>query len=209
MKSNPPKRPLPVTSKILAFTFSLFLSGTYAMSDETSANASANTETITLGAGCFWCVEAVYQRIDGVTDAVSGYMGGHADNPSYKAVCTGQTGHAEVVKVSFDSSKVSLEEILNVFWTAHDPTTLNRQGADVGTQYRSAIYFESEEQQKIAQASLEKASEKFRDPIVTEITAASTFWPAEDYHQEYYDLNKSYPYCQAVITPKLKKLGLE
>lgn len=168
-------------------------------------------ETITFGAGCFWCVEAVFQRLDGVEAAVSGYMGGHVENPTYKAVCTGQTGHAEVVQLMFDPSVTSLETLVEFFWESHDPTTLNRQGADVGTQYRSAIYFENEEQKAIAEASLKKAeaSGKFSNPIVTEITPASVFYPAEDYHQEYYELNKSYPYCRAVITPKLKKLGLE
>ena len=168
-------------------------------------------ETITLGAGCFWCVEAVYQRLDGVVSAVSGYMGGHVENPTYKAVTTGQTGHAEVVQIAFDPDVTSLEELIDFFWLAHDPTTLNRQGADVGTQYRSAIFYENEEQRKIAEASRDRAnaSGNFSRPIVTEITASSPFYVAEDYHQEYYELNKSYPYCRAVITPKLKKLGLE
>lgn len=181
------------------------------MANETRPDSESELQTITLGAGCFWCVEAVFQRIEGVESAVSGYMGGAVENPSYKAVCTGQTGHAEVVKVSFDPKVVDLQRILEVFWVAHDPTTLNRQGADVGTQYRSAIFYENEAQRETAIASKEKAekSGKFRSPIVTEITAADTFYPAEDYHQEYYELNKSYPYCQAVITPKLKKLGLE
>lgn len=168
-------------------------------------------ETITFGAGCFWCVEAVYQRLEGVHSAVSGYMGGEVENPSYKAVCSGSTGHTEVVQLRFDPTETCLESLIEVFWDAHDPTTLNRQGADVGTQYRSAIYFENEKQREIAKSSKEKAnaSGKFSQPIVTEITQASTFYPAEDYHQEYYELNKSYPYCRAVITPKLKKLGLE
>ena len=143
--------------------------------------------------------------------AVSGYMGGDVKNPSYKAVCTGKTGHAEVVQIKFDPNVTSLETLIEFFWEAHDPTTLNRQGADVGTQYRSAIFYENEGQRKIAEGSRAKAmsSGKFSRPIVTEITEASTFYPAEDYHQEYYELNKSYPYCRAVITPKLKKLGLE
>ncbi len=177
----------------------------------TDPKESKELETITFGAGCFWCVEAVYQRLDGVETAVSGYMGGDVENPSYKAVCTGKTGHAEVVQIKFDPSVTPLETLIDFFWEAHDPTTLNRQGADVGTQYRSAIFYENEEQRKIAEASRAKAmaSGKFSRPIVTEITAASAFYPAEGYHQEYYDLNKSYPYCRAVITPKLKKLGLE
>lgn len=200
-----------MTSKFLAFTFSLYLAGSQTMANETQSESESELQTITLGAGCFWCVEAVFQRIDGVESAVSGYMGGTVEDPSYKEVCTGQTGHAEVVKVSFDPTVVDLQRILEVFWEAHDPTTLNRQGADVGTQYRSAIFYENEAQKEIAAASQRKAdsSGKFRSPIVTEITAAGTFYPAEDYHQEYYELNKSYPYCQAVITPKLKKMGLE
>ena len=200
-----------MTSKLLALALGLALSLQSAMTEDMPSAKESNLETITLGAGCFWCVEAVYQRIDGVTDAVSGYMGGHVKNPSYKQVCTGDTGHAEVVKLSFDPQKVSLEEILKVFWEAHDPTTLNRQGADVGTQYRSAIYYNSEEQKRVAEASKKAAdaSGKYHDPIVTEITAATEFYPAEDYHQEFYELNKTYPYCRAVITPKLKKLGLE
>ncbi len=177
----------------------------------TDKTDSPELETITFGAGCFWCVEAVYQRLDGVESAVSGYMGGHLENPSYKDVCTGTTGHAEVVQIKFDPSVTSLETLVDFFWEAHDPTTLNRQGADVGTQYRSAIFYQTEEQREIAEASKAKAnaSGKFSRPIVTEITEAGTFYPAENYHQEYYDLNKSYPYCRAVITPKLKKLGLE
>lgn len=177
----------------------------------TDPSESENLETITFGAGCFWCVEAVYQRLDGVKTAVSGYMGGEVENPTYKAVCSGTTGHAEVVQLKFDPTVTNLETLVDFFWEAHDPTTLNRQGADVGTQYRSAIYFESEAQKAIAEGSMAKAnaSGKFSRPIVTEITKASTFYPAEDYHQEYYDLNKSYPYCKAVIAPKLKKLGLD
>ncbi|MDQ8198373.1 peptide-methionine (S)-S-oxide reductase MsrA [Pelagicoccus enzymogenes] len=175
----------------------------------TDPTETKELETITLGAGCFWCVEAVYQRLEGVESAVSGYMGGHVENPTYKAVTTGRTGHAEVVQVKFDPKVTNLRTLIDFFWEAHDPTTLNRQGADVGTQYRSAIFYENEEQKKIAEASLAAASEKFSRPIVTEISAASAFYEAEDYHQEYYELNKSYPYCRAVITPKLKKLGLE
>lgn len=168
-------------------------------------------ETITFGAGCFWCVEALFQRLDGVVSAVSGYMGGQVEDPSYKAVCSGTTGHAEVVQVKFDPAVTNLDTLVDFFWEAHDPTTLNRQGADVGTQYRSAIFYEDDEQRQIAEASRARAdsSHKRSSPIVTEITAASTFYPAEDYHQEYYQLNKSYPYCQAVIAPKLKKFGLE
>lgn len=174
-----------------------------------SVSTEEDLETITLGAGCFWCVEAVYQRLDGVVSAVSGYMGGELPNPSYQEICTGTTGHAEVIQLKFDPAKTNLATLIDFFWEAHDPTTLNRQGADVGTQYRSAIFFQTDAQQAIAEASKNKAAAHFTRPIVTEITAASTFYPAENYHQDYYELNKSQPYCRAVITPKLKKLGLE
>lgn len=177
---------------------------------DSSEKTAKHLETITFGAGCFWCVEAVFQRLDGVESAVSGYMGGEVDHPSYQQVCTGTTGHAEVVQLKFDPTVTDLQRLFDVFWESHDPTTLNRQGADVGTQYRSAIYYESDAQRALAEASKTKAqaSGRFSRPIVTEITQASAFYPAEDYHQEYYELNKSYPYCRAVIAPKLKKLGL-
>ncbi len=177
------------------------------MSEE---SAVPQLETITLAAGCFWCVEAVYERIPGVVSAVSGYMGGHVANPSYQAVTTGETGHAEVVQLRFDPQHVALEQILEVFWEAHDPTTLNRQGADTGTQYRSAIFYEGETQREIAEASKRRRDEsgKHGSPIVTEITPASVFYEAEDYHQTFYDQNLAHPYCQAIISPKLRKLGL-
>ena len=162
-------------------------------------------ETITLGAGCFWCVEAVYESIPGVESGVSGYSGGHIKNPGYREVCTGRTGHAEVVQVTFDNTKLSLAELLEVFFATHDPTTLNRQGADVGTQYRSAIYVHSDAQREVAEAAKLKAQTDWNDPIVTEITAFETFYEAEDYHQAYFELHKEAPYCQAVIAPKLKK----
>lgn len=144
-------------------------------------------EKATFAAGCFWGVEETFRQLPGVIDTTVGYLGGHTQNPTYKDVCTDATGHAEVVQVNFDPAKVSYEHLLDVFWSAHDPTTLNRQGPDVGTQYRSAIFFHSPEQERIARASKEKlqASGKFRRPIVTEVTAASTFYPAEDYHQKY------------------------
>lgn len=167
-------------------------------------------EQITLGAGCFWCVEAVYNRIDGVKSAVSGYMGGKTKNPTYEQVCTGSTGHAEVVHITYDPKKVSTEEILDWFWQLHDPTTLNRQGNDVGTQYRSAIYYYSDKQKEVAEKSLAAAQKNFSDKIVTEITKASELYPAEVYHQDYYRLNKnSNGYCRMVIAPKMKKLKLE
>lgn len=165
------------------------------------------TETITLGGGCFWCVEAVYDALRGVSDVVSGYMGGTVDNPSYQLVCTGMTGHAEVVQVTFDNSVVSLDDILDVFFTVHDPTTLNRQGADVGTQYRSAIFYHSDDQLATAQRKITEWNQlgAWNDPIVTEVTAASTFYPAEDYHQEYFANNPNQGYCRAVVAPKVAK----
>lgn len=167
-------------------------------------------EVLTLGAGCFWCIEAAYRQIDGIHSATSGYMGGTVAKPTYEQVCNGTTGHAEVVQVVYDPKKISTEKVLSWFWELHDPTTLNRQGADVGTQYRSAIFYHNEEQKKVAEASKKAAQELFKSPIVTEITESSTFYPAENYHQDYYQQNKSKnPYCRAVITPKLKKLKLE
>lgn len=167
-------------------------------------------ESIILGAGCFWCTEAVFQQIPGVVSVTSGYSGGKVKNPTYEQVCTGQTGHAEVSRIVYDPKKTSLEKILAVFWEAHDPTSLNRQGHDVGTQYRSAIYYNTDEQRKIAEKSKAEASKEFSKPIVTEITKAGEFYPAENYHQDYYRLNKNRnPYCQMVISPKLKKLGLK
>ena len=164
-------------------------------------------EVVTLGGGCFWCLEAFYDELEGVSDVVSGYAGGHVPNPDYQAVCTGRTGHAEVVQVSFDPEIIEYREILEIFFTIHDPTTLNRQGADVGTQYRSAIFYLSDEQQKIAREvkdSFEK-QEVWSNPIVTEITKLDTFYPAEDYHQEYYKKNPFQGYCMAVIEPKVAK----
>ena len=167
-------------------------------------------ETITLGAGCFWCIEAAYNQIEGVLAAVSGYMGGKTRNPNYEDICRGDTGHAEVVQVVFDPATIPLERVLAWFWNLHDPTQLNRQGNDVGTQYRSAIFYGSDEQRKIAEASKQAAQENFGKPIVTEITPAAEFYPAENYHQDYYFQNKTRnSYCQFVVEPKLAKLGLE
>jgi peptide-methionine (S)-S-oxide reductase len=172
---------------------------------------AAKAGSITLGGGCFWCVEAVYQRIDGITKVTSGYMGGTVANPTYKQISTGRTGHAEVVKVEFNPAKITLEKVLAVFWKAHDPTTLNRQGADIGTQYRSAIFYHTDADKAVAEKSLKAAgkSGEFRTPIVTEITPAATFYKAEGYHQNYFNLNANAPYCRAVIWPKLRKLGLK
>ena len=199
---------------ILSILALIALTSCNAMSEEDKKPAEApkvpeGAEVATLGAGCFWCIEAVYDQLDGVYSAVSGYMGGSVANPTYQAICTGTTGHAEVVQVVFDPKKIGYDEILSWFWQLHDPTTLNRQGADVGTQYRSAIFYHSDEQKKIAEASKKAHQEDFKDPIVTEITKISTFYPAEKYHQEYYFQNKSSGYCRAVITPKLKKLKLD
>ena len=165
------------------------------------------TETITFGAGCFWCVEAVFQQVEGVHKVVSGYTGGTTVNPNYRDVCTGTTGHAEVVQIEFDPNTISFKELLEIFWHTHDPTTLNKQGNDVGTQYRSAVFYHSETQREIAEESKKEIdnSGTWNDPIVTEITEIDVFYPAEDYHQNYFELNPGQPYCQFVIHPKLKK----
>lgn len=167
-------------------------------------------EVITLGAGCFWCTEAVFQQIPGVLSVTSGYMGGSVKDPTYEQICRGDTGHAEVAQLVYDPKVTSLEKILSKFWHTHDPTSLNRQGADAGTQYRSAIYYQTEAQRVIAVKSKTEAGKEFSQPIVTEITAATKFYPAENYHQDYYRLNKNRnPYCQRVIAPKLRKAGLQ
>ena len=164
-------------------------------------------EVTTLGGGCFWCLEAVYDQLKGVTDVVSGYAGGTVPNPSYEQVCTGSTGHAEVVQVTFDPSEISFRDILEVYFSIHDPTTLNRQGADVGTQYRSVIFYHNERQKEIAEEMIEEleAEGAFEDPIVTQVDPLDAFYPAESYHQEYYQNNPRRPYCRVVITPKVKK----
>jgi len=170
----------------------------------------AGAETATLGAGCYWCIEAAYRQLDGVFSVTSGFMGGSVKDPTYAQVCEGDTGHAEVVQVVFDPKKITYGKILAWFWDLHDPTTLNRQGGDVGTQYRSAIFHHSEEQKKTAEASKAAAAKNFKDPIVTEITKASEFYTAPQDHQDYYFQNKSKnPYCKFVIEPKLKKLKLD
>jgi len=168
----------------------------------------ANLSKATLGGGCFWCVEAVYQRLDGVTSVVPGYAGGKVPNPTYEQVCTGTTGHAEVAQITFDADRISYKEVLKWFWKSHDPTTLNRQGNDVGTQYRSAIFFHDDAQKKDAEDSKLIAQADFSDPIVTEIVPLRQFYPAENYHQDYYNQHSFAPYCMLVISPKLKKLGL-
>lgn len=163
-------------------------------------------QSIVLGGGCFWCLEASYQLIHGIESVVSGYSGGHDPNPTYDAVCSGITGHAEVVEVIFDESVVSLEKILAIFWIIHDPTTLNRQGADVGSQYRSTIFYTKEGQKEIIDASITQAQTLLSQPIVTEVAKLNTFYAAEDYHQNYFANHPEQAYCQIIIDPKLKKL---
>ena len=174
--------------------------------DEASGSTGVKYEHATFGGGCFWCVEAVFERVEGVKSVVSGYAGGKTPNPTYREVCTGETGHAEVVDIQFDPAKVGFDKLLELFWDAHDPTTPNRQGADRGTQYRSVVFYHNEEQKKLAQESVKAAASKFRAPIVTEIAPLPTFYAAEDYHQDYFQKNPNAPYCAVVIQPKLKKL---
>ena len=171
-----------------------------------NAAAGITTERITFGGGCFWCIEAVFARLDGVKASISGYAGGKTPNPTYKEVCNGDTGHAEVVQIEYDPARTSFEKMLEIFWAAHDPTTLNRQGADVGTQYRSVIFYENDAQKVAAENSKKSAQKDFAAPIVTEIAPLTKFYPAEDYHQDYFELNGRQPYCQAVIAPKLRQL---
>ena len=164
-------------------------------------------ETATLAGGCFWCLEAVYDEAKGVLSVESGYSNGHVANPSYRDVCNGNTGHAEVIQIKFDPSIISFRDLLNVFFTIHDPTTLNRQGADVGTQYRSAIFYHSPEQKAIAEQTISELNAQgiWNSPIVTEVEAIKDFYIAEDYHQEYFARNQNQPYCQAVVAPKVSK----
>jgi len=168
--------------------------------------SSAKTETLVLGGGCFWCTEAAYEMLPGVASVVSGYAGGTLENPTYQQIGTGRSGHAEVIRIAFDPEKVSLETLLDFFWDAHNPTTLNQQGADIGTQYRSIILYADEAQQAAAEKSRDAAQKTFRDPIVTEIAPLTKFWEAEGYHQDYYANNPHAGYCQYVIAPKIKKL---
>ena len=166
-------------------------------------------EKALLGGGCFWCIEAVYNRVRGVESAISGYAGGARQNPSYEQVCSGATGHAEVVEITFDPDTISYEEILDILRAIHDPTTLNAQGADRGTQYRSVIYYYNETQKEKAQLSIAEAQKNLNDPIVTELTAAPTFYPAETYHQNYYNEHPTQGYCYAVIAPKIQKFMMK
>ena len=166
-----------------------------------------NLETATLAAGCFWCVEAVFDDLRGVRDVVSGYSGGHTENPTYQQVCSETTGHAEVAQIKFDPQELSFKELLQVFFAVHDPTTLNRQGNDIGSSYRSAIFYHDDEQKRIAEEVIREVTEEavYDSPIVTEVTAFDKFYPAEDYHQEYFANNPNQPYCAAVVAPKVAK----
>src|SRR5688572_7523273 len=179
---------------------------TYMNSDLSSLrNANYKTDTATFGTGCFWCTEAIFEQLNGVLKVSSGYSGGHVDKPTYKEVCDGTTGHAEVVQVVYDPEKITFDELLEVFWQTHDPTTLNRQGNDVGPQYRSAIFYHDEEQKRVAEAKIRDFSTIWQNQIVTEVAAFDTFYAAEDYHQEYFANNPYQPYCQVVVAPKVAK----
>jgi len=182
----------------LSFTFLILL----------GSNILAQTDLATLGGGCFWCVEAVFQRIDGVLSVKPGYAGGHVEKPTYREICTGKTGHAEVARIEYDKNVITFSQILNEFWQAHDPTTLNRQGNDVGSQYRSVIFYNDEQQKDLAENSKRSAdqSDYWDDPIVTEVTLLNNYSDAEDYHDDYYKNNPNQPYCLFVIKPKLDKL---
>lgn len=171
-------------------------------------STQARISLATFGSGCFWCTEAIFQRIKGVVQVTSGYTGGTVDNPTYREICTGTTGHAEVVQVEYDPAIVAYEDLLQVFWKTHDPTTLNRQGADTGTQYRSVIFYHNEEQRQLAEAYKEQltTAKAYTKPIVTEILPVQRFYKAEAYHQDYYNANGEAPYCQFVIAPKIDKL---
>ncbi|MBL0232684.1 MAG: peptide-methionine (S)-S-oxide reductase MsrA [Chitinophagaceae bacterium] len=210
------KNMIPLYSLLLSAVTGLFSCGqsynnNINMTDQlnqTSKEIPANTDTATFANGCFWCTEAIFEELDGVISATSGYTGGQTRNPTYKEVCTGETGHAECLQIVYDPSKISFDELLAVFWETHDPTTLNRQGADVGTQYRSGIFYHNKEQKEKAEKYKEQLDKSgaFEKPIVTEITPFTVFYPAEDYHQQYFELNENNnPYCRIVIRPKLDK----
>jgi peptide-methionine (S)-S-oxide reductase len=206
-------KPLLYIVAIAALSFTYLSNQTVMSADKSPAkmpDIPDDHEQISLGAGCFWCIEAIYNRLDGVKSAVSGYTGGSVKNPTYQDICSGASGHAEVVHIVYDPKVVDTETILAWFWKAHDPTTLNRQGNDIGSQYRSAIYYYNDDQRKVAEASKNSAQKYFKSPIVTEITKAVKFYPGEVYHQDFYRQNKSKNnYCRLLIAPKMKKLGLE
>lgn len=193
--------------KRIGFLAAMLLLGSFAGSAQTKTmdNADKTTEVATLGGGCFWCTEAIYQMLPGVKSVTSGYAGGTTENPTYKDVCSGKTGHAEVIQVEFDPRVTSYEKILSTFWEAHDPTTLNRQGNDTGTQYRSIILYSSPAQKAAAEKSKAEAQAHFQRPIVTEIVPLTKFYKAEGYHQDYFRSNPNQPYCRAVIQPKVEK----
>lgn len=210
--SPPPRRGLRLAASTLvgalaaAAIFSLLPTMNAEPAPTSNVDPNAKTELATFGGGCFWCLEAFFERVDGVKAVVSGYTGGQQANPTYREVCNGTTGHAEVVQIEFDPNMVSYDELVDLFWRVHDPTQLNRQGNDVGTQYRSAIFYNDEAQKKAAESAIARAKPAFDAPIVTEVSKLGTFYPAEDYHQNYYDNNRSQPYCMYVVRPKLSKL---
>ena len=197
--------------KTIAVALLLMLNIGFVTQAEETTMPATQTEKATLAGGCYWCIEAVFQRIPGVVHVTSGFTGGYRENPTYRQVTSGETGHAEAVEIEFDPARVSYAKLLDVFWQAHDPTHVNRQGNDVGTQYRSAIFYHSEEQKKTAEASIRSLAESavHHEPIVTQVVPATTFYPAHDDHQDYYNRNSKLPYCRFVIQPKLEKIGLE
>ena len=193
--------------KIIFFLFAAFALNFSALAQPTkSMNTTPKTEIADFGGGCFWCMEAVFERLPGVISVTSGFAGGTTENPTYQQVCTETTGHAEVTEIEFDPAKISYDKLLEVFWQAHDPTTLNRQGADEGTSYRSIILYRDKKQELLAEKSKLEAQKDFHNPIVTEIVPLKKFYKAEDFHQQYFDNNSNAPYCQVVIAPKLEKL---
>lgn len=196
-----------MTRTIFIMALGLFTTAAVWAQNSTSTNMNTQLETATLGSGCFWCTEAFFLPVKGIESVVSGYSGGKVKNPTYREVCTGLTGHAEVVQIKFNPQVISYAEVLEIFWNTHDPTTLNRQGADEGTQYRSAVFYHSDEQKKVAEAYKKQLDQSgiYKNPIVTEITPFTVFYPAEDYHQNYYALNPNQGYCQYVIRPKVEK----
>ncbi|MBI2517293.1 MAG: peptide-methionine (S)-S-oxide reductase MsrA [Opitutae bacterium] len=200
------KRFLPSLAALAALFLMTTTPSSAAGANAAGANASGQTETAILGGGCFWCIEAVYEHVPGVKSVVSGYAGGHVTNPTYEQVCTGTTGHAEVAKITFDPAVLSFEKLLEVFFDAHDPTTLNRQGADEGAQYRSVIFYQNEAQQRAAARAKITAQAQWDDPIVTEIVPLKEFYAAENYHQDYFKNHPNQGYCSFVIKPKVKKL---
>ncbi len=191
----------------LSLVFGLVIGRTDGSPDQKMTPDKTNhTELATFGGGCFWCIEAVFEKLNGVTSVVSGYAGGATENPTYKQVCAGDTGHAEVIQIEYDPRKISYEKLLEIFWQAHDPTTMNRQGADAGTQYRSVIFYHNDAQKKAAEKSKDAAAWQFTQPIITAIVPLTKFYKAEEYHQDYFRNHPNAPYCAGVIRPKLDKL---